>query len=46
MWPGPLDQSLYDWTRGLPVKQIQDPGGLAITTTYEYDAKGRVTKEL
>ncbi|MFF3093320.1 RHS repeat-associated core domain-containing protein [Streptomyces cyaneofuscatus] len=40
------DQTLYDWTRGLPVKKIQDPGGLAITTSYEYDAKGQVIKEL
>ncbi|MFI5757046.1 RHS repeat-associated core domain-containing protein [Streptomyces sp. NPDC051569] len=39
-------QTVYDWTRGLPVKKIQDPGGLAITTTYEYDAKGQVFKEL
>ncbi|MFE4612048.1 DNRLRE domain-containing protein [Streptomyces niveus] len=39
-------QTVYDWSRGLPVKKIQDPGGLAITTTYEYDAKGQVSKEL
>ncbi|ELS58953.1 putative YD repeat-containing protein [Streptomyces viridochromogenes Tue57] len=25
---------------------MQDPGGLAITTKTEYDAQGRVTKQL
>lgn len=39
-------QTLYDWAKGLPVKSIQDPGGLALTTTTEYDAQGRVTKEI
>ncbi|MFB9348425.1 polymorphic toxin-type HINT domain-containing protein [Streptomyces heliomycini] len=37
-------QTVYDWAKGLPVKSIQDPAGLAITTTTEYDALGRVVK--
>ncbi|MGW1765969.1 RHS repeat-associated core domain-containing protein, partial [Streptomyces sp. NPDC002073] len=39
-------QTVYDWTRGLPVKTIEDPSGLAITTTTEYDAQGRETKRI
>ncbi|MEX3107202.1 MULTISPECIES: DNRLRE domain-containing protein [unclassified Streptomyces] len=41
-----ITQSVYDWSKGLPTKIIQDPAGLAITTTTEYDAQGRVTKQL
>ncbi|MFB7686233.1 polymorphic toxin-type HINT domain-containing protein [Streptomyces sp. NPDC056140] len=37
-------ETQYDWARGLPTKSVQDPAGLAITTTTEYDAQGRVTK--
>ncbi|GAA4322101.1 hypothetical protein GCM10023086_47150 [Streptomyces venetus] len=37
-------QTTYDWAKGLPEKSVQDPGGLAITTTTEYDALGRVAK--
>ncbi|MFE5406593.1 DNRLRE domain-containing protein [Streptomyces sp. NPDC056580] len=36
----------YDWARGLATQNVQDPGGLAITTKTEYDAQGRVTKQL
>ncbi|GAA3375842.1 hypothetical protein GCM10020367_45230 [Streptomyces sannanensis] len=39
-------QTVYDWALGLPTKTIKDPGGLAITETTEYDAQGRVTKQL
>ncbi|MFF8280708.1 polymorphic toxin-type HINT domain-containing protein [Streptomyces lateritius] len=39
-----VTETQYDWARGLPTKSIQDPAGLAITTTTEYDAQGRVTK--
>ncbi|MFC5959350.1 RHS repeat-associated core domain-containing protein, partial [Streptomyces pratens] len=35
----------YDWDKGLPTKVVQDPDGLAITTTTEYDAQGRVIKQ-
>ncbi|MGW5599498.1 RHS repeat-associated core domain-containing protein [Streptomyces rochei] len=41
-----VTQTIYDWAKGLPVKTIQDPNGLALTTTKEYDAQGRITKEL
>ncbi|PVE11909.1 DNRLRE domain-containing protein [Streptomyces scopuliridis] len=39
-------QTVYDWAKGLPTKTIKDPGGLALTTTTEYDAQGRIHKEL
>ncbi|MBD0736451.1 DNRLRE domain-containing protein [Streptomyces sp. CBMA29] len=38
-------QTVLDWTRGVPLKKIQDPGGLALTTAYQYDAKGQLIKE-
>ncbi|MGW2549093.1 RHS repeat-associated core domain-containing protein [Streptomyces sp. NPDC001635] len=37
-------QTLYDWAKGLKTKTVEDPGGLAITTTLEYDAQGRETR--
>ncbi|MEF9904047.1 DNRLRE domain-containing protein [Streptomyces sp. P9-A2] len=39
-------QTVYDWVKGLPTKTVKDPGSLAITETTEYDAQGRVTKQL
>ncbi|MEU1090016.1 DNRLRE domain-containing protein [Streptomyces sp. NPDC005892] len=36
----------YDWVKGVPTSTVLDPGGLAITRRTEYDAQGRVTKEL
>ncbi|MGW4877661.1 RHS repeat-associated core domain-containing protein [Streptomyces sp. NPDC004262] len=41
-----VTQTVYDWAVGLPVKSVQDPGGLALTTTTEYDSQGRVRKEI
>ncbi|WP_435851509.1 DNRLRE domain-containing protein [Streptomyces thermolilacinus] len=41
-----VTQTVYDWAKGLPVKTVKDPGGLAITETTEYDAQGRITKQL
>ncbi|MEV0449101.1 DNRLRE domain-containing protein [Streptomyces sp. NPDC050600] len=41
-----ITQTVYDWAKGLATKSIQDPGGLALTTTTEYDAQGRKTKEI
>lgn len=38
-------QSVYDWAKGLAVQTVKDPGGLAITTSTEYDAQGRITQE-
>jgi RHS repeat-associated protein len=39
-------QTVFDWAKGLPTRTIKDPAGLAITETTEYDAQGRVTKQL
>ncbi|WP_435881221.1 DNRLRE domain-containing protein [Streptomyces bobili] len=39
-------QTVIDWIKGLPTKTVQDPAGLAITETTEYDTQGRVTKQL
>lgn len=41
-----VTQTAYDWGKGLPVKTVKDPAGLAITDTTEYDTQGRVTKQL
>ncbi|MER5212387.1 DNRLRE domain-containing protein [Streptomyces sp. NPDC002838] len=38
-----LTETQYDWVKGLPTLVIEDPGGLNLTTTTEYDAQGRVT---
>ncbi|MGW6636512.1 DNRLRE domain-containing protein [Streptomyces cyaneofuscatus] len=39
-------QTVYDWVKGLSTKTIQDPSGLAITSSAETDAQGRVTKSV
>ncbi|MDO0911852.1 DNRLRE domain-containing protein [Streptomyces sp. DT2A-34] len=39
-------QTVYDWAKGLATKTIEDPTGLAITTSKEYDNQGRVIKQL
>ncbi|MFC6060362.1 RHS repeat-associated core domain-containing protein, partial [Streptomyces pratens] len=39
-------QVSFDWAKGLPTKTVHDPSGLAVTTTTEYDAQGRITKQL
>ncbi|MEV2201894.1 RHS repeat-associated core domain-containing protein [Streptomyces fradiae] len=41
-----VTQTVYDWAKGLPVTTVKDPGGLAITETTEYDAQGRIVKQL
>ncbi|WP_411103913.1 DNRLRE domain-containing protein [Streptomyces sp. cmx-4-9] len=33
--------TVYDWGTGLPLKEIRDPQGKAVTTTVGYDAAGR-----
>ena len=33
--------TVYDWATGLPLKDITDPSGEAVTTTVGYDAEGR-----
>lgn len=39
-------QTVYDWGKGLPVRSIKDPAGLAITEAVEYDSQGRITKQI
>ncbi|MFD8967934.1 DNRLRE domain-containing protein [Streptomyces sp. NPDC059568] len=41
-----VTQTVYDWAKGLATQKIKDPAGLAITEKTEYDAQGRVTKQL
>ncbi|MFD9908302.1 DNRLRE domain-containing protein [Streptomyces sp. NPDC059063] len=41
-----VTQTVFDWAKGQPSRTVQDPGGLALTTTTEYDAQGRVVKQL
>ncbi|MFB9303347.1 RHS repeat-associated core domain-containing protein [Kibdelosporangium philippinense] len=39
-----VNETLYDWGKGLVVRSTQDVGGLNITRATEYDEQGRVTK--
>nr|WP_023586455.1 DNRLRE domain-containing protein [Streptomyces thermolilacinus] len=41
-----LEETQYDWAKGLPTLTIKDPGGKNITTTTGYDAQGRVTSQV
>ncbi|MEU8763946.1 DNRLRE domain-containing protein, partial [Streptomyces sp. NPDC048659] len=41
-----VTETAYDWTKGLPTRSVQDPGGLALATGTEYDEQGRKTKEV
>ncbi len=36
----------YDWVKGMPTLTTRDAGGLALTTTTEYDARGRITSQV
>lgn len=40
-----ITEHTYDWVKGLKTKTVQDPGGLAITETLEYDDQGRAINE-
>ncbi|AXG77659.1 DNRLRE domain-containing protein [Streptomyces paludis] len=40
-----VTETVYDWVKGLPVKTIEDPAGLALTTITSYDEQGRAVKE-
>ncbi|MET7550249.1 DNRLRE domain-containing protein [Streptomyces sp. NPDC005479] len=40
-----VDETQYDWTKGLPVRSIQDSGGLNLTTATDYDGQGRITDQ-
>ncbi|WP_433729524.1 DNRLRE domain-containing protein [Actinoplanes sp. CA-051413] len=41
-----VTETSYDWAKGLPVRTVTDPGGLAITSTSQYDAQGRVIRQV
>ncbi|MET9434704.1 DNRLRE domain-containing protein [Streptomyces sp. NPDC006551] len=41
-----VTQTVYDWTKGLATKTVQDPSGLAVTSSTEYDAQGRSIKSI
>ncbi|MFI5530534.1 DNRLRE domain-containing protein [Kitasatospora sp. NPDC051853] len=41
-----VTETAYDWVKGLPVREVQDPNGQAVTNAVEYDAQGRAVKEL
>ncbi|MEO3975616.1 DNRLRE domain-containing protein [Streptomyces sp. CAU 1734] len=41
-----VSQTVYDWPKGLATKSIQDPGGLALVTETQYDAQGRLVRQL
>ncbi|MFJ2110842.1 DNRLRE domain-containing protein [Streptomyces sp. NPDC087850] len=41
-----VNQTEFDWAKGVATKTVQDPAGLAITASTEYDAQSRVTKEV
>ncbi|SBT95907.1 RHS repeat-associated core domain-containing protein, partial [Streptomyces sp. DI166] len=40
-----VNETQYDWAKGLPTLTTQDSGGLNLTTTTAYDAQGRVTSQ-
>ncbi|MGC0328023.1 RHS repeat-associated protein [Streptomyces sp. SAI-170] len=46
MADGRVTTTEYDWVKGLATKNVQDPGGLAITRITEFDDKGRPIKSL
>ncbi|WP_328303835.1 DNRLRE domain-containing protein [Streptomyces sp. NBC_00435] len=39
-----LTKSTYDWAKGVGTSTIEDPAGLAITTSTQVDSRGRVIK--
>ncbi|BBH68306.1 hypothetical protein ACTI_49910 [Actinoplanes sp. OR16] len=41
-----VTETTYDWVKGLVSKTVADPGGLALTTTSEYDAQGRIIRQV
>ncbi|WP_407077604.1 DNRLRE domain-containing protein [Streptomyces sp. SCSIO 30461] len=40
-----VNETQYDWTKGLPTLSIEDSGGLNLTTSTGYDDQGRVTSQ-
>ncbi|MER7108159.1 DNRLRE domain-containing protein [Streptomyces sp. NPDC000229] len=40
-----VNETQYDWAKGLPTLRIQDSGGLDLITGTVYDSQGRVTSQ-
>ncbi|MDW4907555.1 DNRLRE domain-containing protein [Streptomyces sp. ADMS] len=40
-----VNETQYDWAKGLPTLSIQDAGGLDLITSTDYDAQGRVVSQ-
>ncbi|WP_372499296.1 RHS repeat-associated core domain-containing protein [Streptomyces sudanensis] len=40
-----VNETQYDWTKGLPTLSIEDSGGLNLTTSTGHDGQGRVTSQ-
>lgn len=40
-----VNETQYDWVKGLPTLTVQDSGGLNLATATGYDAQGRVTSQ-
>ncbi|MDN3023482.1 DNRLRE domain-containing protein [Streptomyces sp. S.PB5] len=38
-------KTAYDWAKGLPTKEIEDPSGKNVLRTTGYDSQGRITSE-
>ncbi|OEJ22255.1 sugar-binding protein [Streptomyces subrutilus] len=41
-----LTKNVYDWVKGVGTSSIEDPNGLAITQSTEFDSRGRAVKTL
>nr|WP_234352098.1 MULTISPECIES: DNRLRE domain-containing protein [unclassified Streptomyces] len=41
-----VNKTELDWVKGLPVKSVEDATGKALATVTEYDAEGRVAKQV
>ncbi|MBT2469656.1 RHS repeat-associated core domain-containing protein [Streptomyces sp. ISL-66] len=41
-----ITKTEVDWVKGLPTKSVEDPAGQALTTQTEYDAQGRVSRQI
>ncbi|MET9467673.1 DNRLRE domain-containing protein [Streptomyces sp. NPDC006544] len=46
MAEGQVTKTEVDWVKGLATKSVQDPAGLALTTVTDYDAQGRVARQI
>ncbi|WP_051900875.1 DNRLRE domain-containing protein [Streptomyces aureus] len=41
-----VTKTAYDWVKGLPTSTTEDPNGLHITRTMQYDSQGRIIKTI